>query len=65
LIFSGVIDQLNCGYTQLGLVALAFFGLQAWWISSMFRKRHLARPLSAAEFRNTLERIWTQERRKS
>jgi len=50
-------DQLNTGYLQLGLVALVFNGLQAWWIVSTMRKRDLARPLSEDEFRKTLEGI--------
>jgi hypothetical protein len=55
-------DHLNWGIIQLGLVALAFGGLQIWWISSVFRRRNLARPLNEGEFKQTLERIW---RRKS
>ena len=50
-------DNLNSGYHQLGLVALVFGGLQVWCISSIFRRRDLARPLSEGEFRKTLERI--------
>jgi hypothetical protein len=46
---------------QLGLVALVFGGLQVWWISSTLRKRELAKPLSEAAFRKTLERIWAKE----
>jgi len=57
-------EHLNWGYIQLGLVALAFGGLQVWWISSVFRRRDLARPLSEGEFRKTLERIWTKEQRR-
>ena len=53
-----LMDQLNWGYLQLGLVALAFGGLQVWWISSTLRKRDLARPMSEGEFRGSLERIW-------
>jgi hypothetical protein len=53
--------NLNWGYIQLGLVALVFAGLQVWWISSTLRKRELAKPLSEAAFRKTLERIWTKE----
>jgi hypothetical protein len=53
----GVMENLNWGYIQLGLVALAFGGLQVWWISSTMRKRDLARPLSEGEFRKALERI--------
>ena len=47
---------LNWGYIQLGLVALVFGGLQVWWISSVFWKRKLARPLSEGEFRKALEK---------
>jgi len=52
-----VMEHLDWGYIQLGLVALAFGGMQVWWISSIFRKRDLARPLSEGQFRKTLERI--------
>ena len=55
-------DHLNWGYIQLGLVALVFGGLQVWWISNVFWKRDLARPLSEGEFRKTLEQIWTKKR---
>lgn len=55
-------EHLNWGYIQLCLVALAFGGLQVWWISSVFRRRDLARPLSEGEFRKTLERIWAKGR---
>jgi len=55
---SSVMDRLNSGYLQLGLLALAFGGLQIWWISSTLRKRELARPMSEGEFRRSLERIW-------
>jgi hypothetical protein len=54
-------EHLNWGYLQLGLVALAFGGLQLWWISSVLRRRELARPQSAGEFRKTLERIWANK----
>jgi hypothetical protein len=54
-------EHLNWGYIQLGLVALVFGGLQVWWISSIFRKRNLARPLSEGEFRRSLERIWAKD----
>ena len=37
-------DQLNWGYIQLGVVALAFAGLQVWWIGSVFKKRERSRP---------------------
>jgi hypothetical protein len=57
-----VIENLDWGYLQLGLVALALAGLQIWWISSVFKRRDLARPISEGEFRLSLERI---ESRKS
>jgi hypothetical protein len=56
-------EHLNTGYLQLGLVALAFGGLQVWWIRSIFRRRDLARPQSEGKFRKTLERIWKKEQR--
>ena len=59
----GVMEHLNSGYIQLGLVALVFGGLQVWWISSVFWRRDLARPLSEGEFRKTLERIWAKGQR--
>lgn len=59
-----LMDDLNWGYIQLGLVALAFGGLQVWWIGSVFRRRELARPLSEGELRKTLERIWSAGNRK-
>jgi len=55
-----VMEHLNAGYLQLGLVALVFPGLQVWWISSTLRKQDLARPLSESEFRKSLERIWAK-----
>ncbi len=51
-------EQLNWGYVQLGLVALAFGGLQVWWISSVFRRRDLGKPMGSKAFRNSLEKIW-------
>ena len=57
-------ENLNWGYLQLGLVALAFAGLQLWWIGSVFWKGKLARPLSEGEFRKALERIWKKEKSK-
>ncbi len=54
-------EHLNWGYLQLGLVALIFGGLQLWWISSVFRRRDLARPLSVGQFRRSLERIWAKD----
>jgi hypothetical protein len=56
-------EHLNWGYIQLGLVALAFGGLQVWWISSVFKKRDLARPMGVGKFRSSLERIWKNEQR--
>lgn len=53
--------RMDWGYVQLGLFALAFGVLQIWWISSTLRKRDLARPLSEAEFRRSLERIWSRQ----
>jgi hypothetical protein len=57
------VEPLNWGYLELGLFALAFGGLQIWWISSTLRKRDLARPLSEGEFRRSLERIWAKRSR--
>jgi hypothetical protein len=54
-------ETVNWGYLQLGLVDLAFGGLQVWLISSVFWKRKLARPLNEGEFRKALERIWRKE----
>jgi hypothetical protein len=53
-------DVRNWGYLQLGLFALAFGGMQIWWISSTMRKRNLARPMKNQEFRLSLERIWAK-----
>jgi hypothetical protein len=58
-------EHLNWGYVQLGLFALVFGGLQVWWISSVFRRRDHARPLSEGEFRRSLERIWRKEQEKA
>jgi hypothetical protein len=55
--------HLNWGYFQLGLVTLAFGGLQIWWIGSVVRRFDLARPLSEGDFRMSLERIWKKEQR--
>jgi hypothetical protein len=52
---------MNWGYLQLGLVALVFCGLQVWWISSVFKRRDLARPMSEGEFRRSLEQIWAKK----
>ena len=53
-------DHLNSGYVQLGLFALAFGGLQVWWIGSVFKKQRTPRPMGEGEFRKTLERIWAK-----
>jgi hypothetical protein len=58
-----VMDHLNSGYLQLGLFALASAGLQVWWISSVFKRRDLARPMSEGEFSRSLERIWKKNSR--
>ena len=34
-------DQLKWGYVQLGLFALAFGGLQVWWISGEIKQHDL------------------------
>lgn len=57
----GSMEQLNWGYLQLGLFALAFAGLQIWWIGSTLRRQRLPRPLSEREFRRSLERIWQKQ----
>lgn len=54
-------EQLNAGTWQLGLFALAFGGLQLWWIGSTLRRRRLPRPMTEREFRRSLERIWSNE----
>lgn len=56
-------EHLSWGVLQLGLVALVFGGLQVWWISTVFWRRKLARPLNENEFRQALERIWSEGRR--
>ncbi len=56
-----VIENLNSGYLQLGLFALAFGSLQVWWISSVLRRRYRARPMSEGEIRRSLERIWAKK----
>jgi len=52
-----VMEHLNWGYLQLGLLALVFGGLQVWWIGSTLRKRDQSRPLSEEEFRKSHEQI--------
>ena len=54
-------EHLNWGHIQLGLLALAFAGLQVWWIGSVFWKRDRARPMGKGAFRKTLEQIWRKE----
>jgi hypothetical protein len=54
-------EPLNWGMIQLGLFALAFGGLQVWWISSLLRRRELARPMGEDDFRRSLERIWAKK----
>tara|TARA_B100001939_G_C16753354_1_gene534991 strand:- start:561 stop:737 length:177 start_codon:yes stop_codon:yes gene_type:complete len=54
-------DAIDGGYWQLGLLAIAFAGLQLWWIGSTLRRnrqRDLARPLSQREFKRSLERMF-------
>jgi hypothetical protein len=57
-------EHLNWATIQLGLVALAFGGLQVWWIGSTLKKQWAPRPLGEGEFRKTLERIWNKEQQK-
>lgn len=57
-------EDLNWGIIQLSLVALAFGGLQVWWIASVFRRRTLAQPMGEREFRRSLERIWWKDQQK-
>ena len=56
-----MMEHLNWGYIQLGLLAIAFGGLQVWWITSTLRTRALAKPLSAKGFRRSLERIFEKD----
>jgi hypothetical protein len=58
---NALMENLNWGYVQLALFALAFGGLQVWWIGSILRPRELARPMSESEFRQSLERIWARK----
>ena len=60
----GWIEQLNWGDVQLGLLALVFGGLQIWWIGSTLRGRRLARPMTEQEFRRSLVRIWSGQRKR-
>ena len=59
-----MMENLNWGYIQLGLVALVFGGLQVWWISRIFRRRDLAKPLTEKDFRKSLEQIWVKDRQR-
>jgi hypothetical protein len=56
----GLMENLNWGSIQLGLVALAFGGLQIWWISRIVGRRNRAKPMTEKEFRKTLEKIWAK-----
>ena len=53
-------DHLNSGYVQLGLFALAFGGLQVWWIGNVFKKQRTPRRMGEGESCKTLERIWAK-----
>ena len=53
-------DHLNWGYVQLALLALAFGGLQIWWIGNVLLGRRRARPMGDSEFRKALEAIWAK-----
>lgn len=53
------------GDLSLALVALAFGGLQLWWIGSTLRQRDLVRPMSERQFRKSLERIWSRNGQES
>jgi hypothetical protein len=57
-------ENLNWGYIELGLLALAFGGLQVWRISRIFRRRDLAKPLTEKDFRKSLEQIWAKDRQR-
>ena len=61
----GVMEHQNLGTIQLGLVALAFGGLQVWWISSVFWRRDLARPKSGGKFADHWSGISRQDRLKT
>jgi len=54
-------DPLIWGYLQLGLVAVVFAFLQVWWISRVFRRRDLAKPLAEKDFRKSLEQSWAKD----
>ena len=46
------------------LFALVFGRLQIWWIGSTLRGRRLARPMTEQEFRRSLVRIWSGQRKR-
>ena len=54
---------LQSGWIELAVLALLFLVLQAWWLTALARRRALAKPLSEAEFRQLLERIWISRSR--
>ncbi len=56
--------QLDWASVQLTLAGLAFAALQVWWISRILRRRDLAKPLDAENFRKCLERIWRTEQQR-
>lgn len=53
-------ERLSGPWWQLILFAVAFAGLQIWWIRGLLRQRSLARPMREDEFRRSLERIWAR-----
>ena len=61
-IYDDLMEHLNGGYIQLGLVALAFGGLQIWWISRIIGRRNRAKPMTEKDFRKSLEQIWAKDR---
>ena len=63
-IYDDLMEQLNGGYIQLGLVALAFAGLQIWWISRIIGRRNRAKPMTEKDFRKSLEQIWAKDRQR-
>ena len=63
-IYDDLMEHLNGGSIQLGLVALAFGGLQIWWISRIIGRRNLAKPMAEKDFRKSLEQIWAKDRQR-
>jgi hypothetical protein len=57
-------QQLDWAFLQLTLVGSAFAALQVWWIGRILRRRDLAKPLDAENFRKCLERIWKKEQQR-